>query len=547
MDSNWLKRQFSKTDIVFFLCCLAVLALQLWKATRGFGSSDEHFYITLGYRIAQGDAMFYDDWHIAQIISVFLAPLVWLHRLLRGNNTGIVLAFRQFYILYNLIITVCIYIHFRKSGAGSVFAALIYMLFTPFNIMALSYNTMGPGFLILAALVFPFEQEHSLRALLSGVFYAFAVLNNPYLVGVYAILVVLTLRKQKPFTARTFWLITAGITCIALAFLCFVFSRASIAQILSCLNCLIDPSHQNGMFYQLAYSFWGLLKSYQIFFILLFCSLPVSVWMKRKRASEEHKNQYFAGICVVSILAILYRCLFNSYELSLGGYMVILFPFSLLGLNFMILFQTESDQRFCFLLSLLNSLAVACSSNVGARTLSAPLVFSCSITALWLLKENRKPASRAVLAVFILLLVYYKASFVYIGSGDYTSQATDGPLAGLYDSAESRKQYEEKLEDIRYLNEQPENYANLITSSSWTYLALEKRFNTNSTYLYLWYKEEYIAAIEKYYQIHAGKTPSLIYLDTDDNLYGIREGDMLLEGLTKVNQLNCGILYRKSR
>lgn len=547
MDSNWLKRHISKTDSLFFVCCLSVLILQFWKSVRGFGCSDEHFYITLGYRIAQGDAMFYDDWHIAQIISVFLAPLVAFYRSFIGDNTGIVLVFRQFYILFNLIITICIYIRFRKSGLGAVLAAMIYMLFTPFNIMSLSYNTMGPGFLILAALIFPFNQEHGGRAFWTGIFYAFAVLNNPYLVFLYGLLIIMTLRKRRPFTASTFWYITAGITCIALLFLCFVFSRASVSQIISCLSCLIDPSHQNGVLYQIAYSFWGLWKSYSVFLIPLLCIPFVSIWMRCTNQNTEQKQHLFEILCWLTGLSIIYRCLLNTYEISLGGYMVILFPFSLIGLNYMILFEADSYQKFCFILSILNSIAVASSSNVGARTFSAPLIFSCSMIAIWLLKNHRSVSKTAVLTVFVGLLLYYKATFVYVGSGSYICKANEGPFAGLYDSEENLNQYQRKLEDIRYINEQRETYANLITSSTWTYLELKKRFNTNSTYLYLWHKEEYVEVIEKYHQMHTDKVPSLVYLDLDDNLYGFRGDDALFADFENDRHLNCGILFIKKR
>ena len=54
------KKRISPT-IAFLLVLALMFCLQLWKARRGMGSSDEHFYISLGWRLEQGDGLFTDD------------------------------------------------------------------------------------------------------------------------------------------------------------------------------------------------------------------------------------------------------------------------------------------------------------------------------------------------------------------------------------------------------------------------------------------------------------------------------------------------------
>lgn len=75
MDLKHLK--FKKEDIVFLASLICIFFIQMYKARLGTGSNDEHFYISLGYRFYQGDALFYDDWHIAQMIGFFITPVVY--------------------------------------------------------------------------------------------------------------------------------------------------------------------------------------------------------------------------------------------------------------------------------------------------------------------------------------------------------------------------------------------------------------------------------------------------------------------------------------
>ena len=68
--------KFKKEDLIFLICFLLIICIQCYKARLGVGSKDEHFYISLGYRFYKGDALFYDDWHIAQMIGFFITPIV---------------------------------------------------------------------------------------------------------------------------------------------------------------------------------------------------------------------------------------------------------------------------------------------------------------------------------------------------------------------------------------------------------------------------------------------------------------------------------------
>ena len=107
--------RLTQYDYLFVFLLVIVLFIQYWKATRGMGINDEHFYVAEGYRFYQGDSLISDDWHIAQLISIFLSPLVALFRQFSSNNNGIVLAFRHYYIVFVSIIGIAIYVRFRDK------------------------------------------------------------------------------------------------------------------------------------------------------------------------------------------------------------------------------------------------------------------------------------------------------------------------------------------------------------------------------------------------------------------------------------------------
>lgn len=57
------------------LLCIFFL-FQIHRVTMGRPSSDEQLYISVPFRLLQGDLLFVDDWHGTQLMFFLLIPIV---------------------------------------------------------------------------------------------------------------------------------------------------------------------------------------------------------------------------------------------------------------------------------------------------------------------------------------------------------------------------------------------------------------------------------------------------------------------------------------
>ena len=528
-----------KKNLCFAACAAGIFLLQLYKARLGLGSNDEQFYTTLGYRLVQGDALFFDDWHIAQMISFFLYLPVKAFIAVHGSTEGILLYMRILYSVFTEIVGIALYSHFHKHGVRAAAAACAYTLFTPFSIQALSYNTMSVGFLILSLLFL----DHHTKAgdFFSGLFLACAVLNTPYLLILYLGALILTIAKPEKLSHGTFLRITCGAAFIAILFCTLVFSRATFSEVLQGLPHLIDPSHQDSILMHIAKSGYRLLRIYHVF-LILYAGILIWILKIHKKHGNSEKAMFLARI--ICAAAVIYQAFISPFNPEMGGYNVVLIPFAGYGLLKAINEPHDSFERLCFTVSMIHSFLISISSNVGPSSFSGPMILACVITILWV---NHEKGEQVSAALFLAALLFVKVISIYDGSGDYSVKAEDGPLAGLYDSAENIREYEQTLSDMEIINSEEEQSVILVSQRTWAYLALQKPIAAISTYQYLLEPEQFMEIQEEYLSLHPDDFPVLIYADTEDSLYGLVNLKEWFSKGEKVCRLQNGILYRRNR
>jgi hypothetical protein len=131
-------------DFLFLISVFSVLCLLCWKCRFGFGNVDEAFYLTIPWRLTQGDALFLEEWHLSQMSGFLLLPLVAIFRAFDSTAEGIILVFRYICITVQTLCCVWYYHRLKRiSPAGAFAASILALIFIPFNITALSYNSMG--------------------------------------------------------------------------------------------------------------------------------------------------------------------------------------------------------------------------------------------------------------------------------------------------------------------------------------------------------------------------------------------------------------------
>ena len=133
--------------VVFVATAVAVYV----RLYYGVGFEDEAFYAAIPYRFVLGDIPFLDELNAQQFSAVLTFPLVKSWVWLQGGTAGLILFLRHVYLIFALFVGYNVFLAVRKTvgDAGAILIALMPVLFVPFNIPTLSYNTMGMGLLTI--------------------------------------------------------------------------------------------------------------------------------------------------------------------------------------------------------------------------------------------------------------------------------------------------------------------------------------------------------------------------------------------------------------
>ncbi len=128
-----------------------------------------------------GDSLLKDEWNVIQLFSFFLHLPVKAYLLLTGSTEGIHLAFRHLFLLFHATVSLAVYMLIRKQGPISLFVLLIYGLFVPVGIFAVSYYSLAVAFSVLIGLLLAFTGLSRWTSVLIGVLFAGLVLANPFM------------------------------------------------------------------------------------------------------------------------------------------------------------------------------------------------------------------------------------------------------------------------------------------------------------------------------------------------------------------------------
>lgn len=558
-------------DCIFIILLLAGVIFAIWKCRYGFGGNDEAFYLATPHRLTLGDALIRDEWHLSQLSSVLLYPFVWLYTILTGGTTGIMLASRLVYIILHCAVSVLIYTRFRKFGYASVVASVLFFVYTPYDIMAQSYNTMGLDLVVVAGvLLSTANYDKKLSLIFSGLAFAGAVLCNPYLIIAYflfAICMVVNvilkkLSKTKNFFAgdyfsfKTFLWFTVGAAILAAVFLIFLLSRTSISDFQTNLPYMMsDPEHPQipittklEMYFK---TIWGASNLFYIS-IIAYGVLLLGMIIDRKR--RNHRAFYL--VLTSGIVIFAFSCFFD--QLVNYNYNSIMFPFVYLGITSYILTKNKNRSLLAglFSLGIIYSLAMCFSSNqyfyVISMAFASTNIASFIFTGILLkeMQEEKEPEQEKQIHIIswgsaednknsvsvtykklgvIVSLIFVcstvlcqtfmqtitKASHVFWESpvSSLTIPLSGGPADGILTTTANAITYQNILAEINqsYSDKQRENLL-ILSEKTWTYLAAE---DMNYATFSAWISgenETSVARLQQYYSVNPAKKPKYIYI-----------------------------------
>lgn len=537
-------------DYIFIALIAGGIIFAFWKCVFGFGGNDEAFYLTVPQRFNMGDALIKDEWHLSQLSGFLLMPFVWLFTTITGSTEGIILTARVLYIIFHATVSIVIYSRIRKYGYVSVFASVLYFIYTPYDIMAMSYNTMGLDFVTLAGVIMgTASYKKKLPLIVSGVAFAAAVLCCPYLAVAYILYGICVLihtfiknketkfiLKSELFAGKTFLFFSIGIFALAAVFLVFALTRVSIKEIFNYLPYLMtDPEHpQIALGTRFGMYFKSIYNCHSHFKIALFSYLVMIVVMIIDRKRKSHRSIYL----IVTTAIVIFCYVLLLPQLTYSTYNAIMFPLIFIGITSYILCENKPKPLFAslFVPGIIYSFAICFSSNQYFYVISMVITASNIASYVFLaqlLREMKTTQDNIEYAVwvkrgsflFVAFIIFLQGAFQITVKAEHcfwesgntsnlTAQIKNGPAKGIYTNVNNCNTYEQIYSDLQYYKNKQEDKILFLTSKTWCYLAVDFPYGTLSA----WISGEKPSSVERlktYYRVNYEEIPKYIYIPKD--------------------------------
>ncbi len=527
--------------IVYIFIWVLLLLFIIWRAKMGAASYDESLYLTIPYRLYRGDAMIHDEWNLSQLSSFATIPFIYFYTHIFHGTDGITLAYRYYSVAVWAIVSLAIffklrrYLESRKLSQGwAAVSSAVMMVYAPFGMLVLSYNTYAIITLILAGIILlPGDDgypEGTLRWVIAGFVYAYSVLCSPHILLLWILGFIYALYKKK---IRRFVYFTMGAGCLAAILGLYIISRASVGQIMSVIPVMLsDPYHQQ-------MSVFGYVKDYiiqvlfgipnvlwiYICFVLLFIAAAVDKERSRRRSI------YFILGCILTLALLIFAFVFRRYINCF------IYPLNILALLCMILGTDEKALPLfeCFWLpGMIYSFCINMSSNqyylaISSSSLAA-LAGSIVIIGIFVgdlsgditwIKKTCISLYVSMLAVLFAFLVILRYSFVFMNSevSLQTESIDKGPQKGIMSTLQDRDIYEGIYADAIEMEEHNPDRILFFARDNWPYLMNTWKCGAYSPWLQNEIDDYTVRMLQAYYAMDGSRKPDIIYIDSRYSKY----------------------------
>lgn len=543
---------FNPQNITFLVLFGGVLAFALWKCQYGFGGNDEAFYLTIPQRIINGDALFTDEWHLSQLSGIFLVPFVWLYQLINGSSVGIIFAARLLYVVCHAAVAAFIYFRLKKYGFAAA-ASILYFIFTPFNIMAYSYNTLSLDFIVITGLLMSqSDVSHKAPFIIAGITYAASVLCCPYFAAAYAVYIICVLVRKsllnhgknnllvadEIFSVNILIMFTIGVLSAALLFLIFLFSRTSIADIFNNLPLMMkDPEHSGlTLGYKVSNYFKSIFNCHPLFKAAVIAYGVQIFAMIFDRRTKNHRAAYL----IISAFITLFSLVLFIPNVKSSTYNHIMFPLAFTGLTAYILCDKKPKRLMAmlFIPGMIYSFAVCMGSNQFFYVISmafATVNIASVIFIGQLLREMRerpddicygklmRGAAVCTVALAVgtlgILQIKAKADHCFWETGEpetLTYKMQNGVAKGIYTNPTNGANYDALYFDLNsYFSDKQNENVLMLTEKTWCYLAAgDVSYGTFSAWI-SGENETSVQRLNEFYEINPDKSPVYVYIPKD--------------------------------
>ena len=519
---------------LFCILFLTVWALLFWKCRYGYAYWDESLYLAFPYRFLMGDAFIVHEWHFAQLFSFLTMPVLRLYQMTFPTTEGILLNFRLIFTFIWGAGALFLFFRLRKySAAGAAVTSLAFLLYTPYGIMALSYNSLGILLLCCACvIVMTAERFRKPQYFLAGILFAGAVLCCPYLTILYLIFSVCALisfiRKENNGLTIRWVFVTAGVLILAAGFGIFVLSRAAPGKIAESVPIIFfDAEHPDKSVLRKILSYFSLIwnSNPAAPFVLAGTALCCAAGFFRK----EKVYRYFLAVCILSAVYFVFFLLKRPYLNYL------MFPLCLPAIFCRVHTKDRTVIRlfrYLWLPGMLYTFVINYSSNNGFYAISSAASVSAFAGILMIVlfageqAENNGSGTIKTVLVSGLVLIFglqlageaylrYQSIFSEFWPGsmrDQTAAAESGPEKGIFMTEGEANDYAHIMSEIAPLTVSDEVRKVLFfTKDPVLYLCAEKEFGSFSSW-FLGGEDEYLGLLSRYYEMNPEKIPDAVFL-----------------------------------
>lgn len=433
------------------LFCGILILLTAREFHNGIDFFDESLYIAYADRLAEGARFMLDEYNMSQFTGILLTPFVYLFIHMTGSLKGIVLFSRYVFLALSLVSCVVMvkiskrYIH----PALALFIGCIPIVYVPFYIHNISYNTVGSLGLTLGLFLL-FEAVRSQRGfLLAGMLFGVATISYPPF-GLIAILMIPLLwycgAGLKSITRYT---VGGGILAVLLV---MELLHVGMTHLQTISDFVLSVGVQGGGYKKIVtvfVDFWRLFLHQTPVIVFAFVAL---IGRRRYRSIG-----IFCGLLMVGV--VLYDGLFHSH-----APMVYLRNMAFIGPVIALITPKDNIKKLLMLMIWLPAcfagIISAWASGNGAinfmigglgATMTTLIIISrqCRSIDEMNVGNRAKNTVKIVVSVFLVLLLIMLVSINDRNYGDKKSgelhaKITHGPFAGIY-STEVRKAFCEQL------------------------------------------------------------------------------------------------------
>lgn len=526
--------------IMIVIISSILLVLKLFITTEN-SFADETQYITTAYRFFKGDIMLVQEWSVVQTSSLLLVPFWWIWDLISGgSNDGVILYFRVMYLLFKLFVLLySLYLTKDKPYKHQVYlAGLIYYFFTPQNIEAISYNTLGLGMIYLVIVMILVDRGKIIDYILCGLAFTVAAFVHPYNVLLYPAYFFVVLgfwvyekKKQKRCEMSSFfkfkgffWFSLSPLICVSLVIIYF-FSQATLHEVMIGLkNTLTEPDHVykepflKGCVHKILHNIDTFAKDY------IFVTLVNGMWCVMLLFGRLKKRYFVKSTLAVLVFSFMYIMIAEkSFPMNIVFYAFFWFSF-----EEMILFRNcKIDYLLCILIAFGYSIAVSIGTNTGVISAGSAMASIGLISVvLWeFVYENNESEINnrnrifdvTMFGIIIICTLIMRVALVWTEHYSptvYSARIERGPMKGTWTKEYVRNSYYRDLDamDLVGCNENDILLCGRVTPAAYLYSRAD--IGVNAVYFFHMNYEW----LDAYYELNPTKVANVIYYsEVDEN------------------------------